>query len=991
MYAGGQGEDPFAEVDLLFAEKKYSEGIQKLNEILEENPELFEEVQERNALYLEVQKAISGLEEGIIEDIKNENPEGIFEKIGAIRDLDPQPNEYRATVLNDYLYEAAIIVNKAQVDEIMDEALSLIREDRYWDAIALYGTGLDVGRDIFETTGYSDLAKEGVQALKEELERTLVEFDNTEEPFLSAASTLETAVAGGSITAISNAVDSLSLTLTALAEYRNTVGRYNSTIQEARASLRLEREDNRDVAYLRYMQGYLVGRESVDGEGVLPILDTLWSELYTSAETRVTDYFVQTWETAKRTYDRGNWDESTFELQQVVRAAPVMAKMVSLGTMYVLPDSGYTITDAEGELVEDTYNKIVYAKGRAGISEEYIQAIPVLQNAGTLTSISDFASVGQMLSRRRQIEDSVAELNTALTSVQDEAGYFIDLDEKGVATADEQELFSALETRVLNTINAAEDFDVSLAARIADARIEDLVEDFDPVSERVEEGRRLVEGVLTTASGVVLSEDAPEDAKAQAILKKYPNQGRVVLLETRSDLNELERSTATILSNLERDKQYVLSDSRMISSLNVGNDLADDIDELQNEVFDLIALAEQKIRLADRYREEAYQYIEDGREAIEAEDFDAAKNYLTLSSNAALESISHRQDEEFSSEIDTQVAALTEEINAALVRIVVRDVDQLVSQAQQLYGRQQYEAAEGALLQAQSKWALIYSEPDFYIEYYLSLVQTALSVQTGREIPETDSLYREMRQYLNYALADYKEAEILLAARDRVGAQRKLREVSENLRVVLQQYPYNEEANILNWRIKRIEDIDEYNRDLREVVNEARVAINTPTAGDAYTQLQTIKKLEPEYPGLDDLIYQAEINLGLRAPPQTEEKRNLALDLYNEALEIYNTGDREDYSEALDRLNQALVIEPEYTDARELRNTINSEKGGTVTTTLSSSEDMQFYLQAVKLVGDNRPEQALPIIRRLWNNEANRNYKGLVDLKSSVERALGVN
>jgi len=124
-------------------------------------------------------------------------------------------------------------------------------------------------------------------------------------------------------------------------------------------------------------------------------------------------------------------------------------------------------------------------------------------------------------------------------------------------------------------------------------------------------------------------------------------------------------------------------------------------------------------------------------------------------------------------------------------------------------------------------------------------VQTALSVQTGRDIPETDSLYREMRQYLNYALADYKDAEALLAARDAVGAQRKLKEVSDNLRIVLQQYPYNEEANLLNWQIKRIEDIDGYNRDVRDAVNSARASLNTAAAADGYSKLQTIQKLEP--------------------------------------------------------------------------------------------------------------------------------------------------
>jgi len=988
--AGGQGEDPFAEVDLLFSEKRYSEGIQKLNEILQENPELFEEVQVRNEVYLEVQKAISELEEGIIEDIKNENPEGIFEKIGAIRDLDPQPNEYRAAVLTDYLYEAAIIVNKAQVDEIMDRALAAIREGEYWQAIEIYSSGLDVGREIFETSDYGELAINSVISLRTELEAALLDFEATGDVLDNAAAAFDLAMETGSIAAIAGSVDLIYQDLKDLAEYRNTIKSYESTLEDARASMRLQREDNRDIAYLRYLSYYLTGRETVEDEGVLPILDSLWSETYASVENKMNTYFVQLYDSARSTFERGDWDASIGGFRQVVQAAPVAAKTASLGTVYVTPGPDYTVEDADRDRLQNVYDKIVYIRGRQRISSEHIQSIPVLQEANTLNRISDFASVGQLQSRRIQIAGAVEDLDSALASLRDEAGYFIDQETKGIATQDEQALFTELETRISNSITESRDFDISLAVRIADSRISPLVDDFDPLEERVKEGRRLVEGVLTTATGLELPDDVTEDVRAQAILKKYPDRGRIVLLEARSALIGLRRDTDTVLAGLESDKEYVLSDTRMIGSLETGRSLANDIDELEGEVFDLIASAEEGIRLANNYRDEAYDYIAGAEESIQVEDFTGAKSFLTLASNAALESIAYRQDDLFAADIDNSVATLTDDINAALVRIIVQEVDGLVSQAQQLYGRQEYDAAEGALLQAQSRWASIYSEPDFYIEYYLSLVQTALSVQTGRDIPETDSLYREMRQYLNYALADYKEAEVLLAARDRVGAQRKLDEVSENLRVVLQQYPYNEEANILNWRIKRIEDIDEYNRDIRDAVNEARVAINTPAAADAYSELQTIKRLEPGYPGLDDLIYQAEINLGLRTPPQTVEKTNLATDLYAEALDLYNTGNSGNYQDALDRLNQALVINPNYADARELRNTINAEKGGTVTTTLSSSEDMQFYLQAVKLVGDNRPEQALPIIRRLWNNEANRNYKGLIDLKSSVERTLGV-
>ena len=990
VYSGGTREDPFAEVDLLFSEKKYEEAILILNDILDEYPELFDEIQQRNEVYLGVQQEISNLEEGIIEDIKNENPEGIFDKINAIRQLNPQPNEYRAAVLDDYLYEAAIIVNKARVDEIMDEALPLARSGDYWGAVALYMTGLEIGRDIFEESGYGTFAVDGVASLKSGVRSAADKFDGIRGSFEESVTAFNASFREESVTALSTGADGLYTSLKNLARVRSEVKSYDTVLQDIRSGLRLQRDDNRDIAYLRYLREYLTGREDVDQEGFLSLLDLLWKETYTSAESRMSDYFANAFDAALSDYESGNWNTAAERFNDVVSIAPVMSKIASLATTYVLPGPDYALTDDDRALLNTAVDETIFARGRERISNEYISAIPLLEQAGTLTGLSDTSSVGLLQSRRRQIETTLDAFETSLTSAEIEGSYFRELESAGVDAADETTLFTDLETRLSDAVASLRDKDVTFAARIAATQVEELIREFDPIAGRIDEGAKLVEGILTSSAGLEVSADAADEVRSQAILKKYPDQGRVILLEARSDLNGVRRNTTTVLTTLENDKQYVLSDGRMQPPLDAGDDLSEDIDELVAHVGDLIALASEEIRLADAARENAYQYISDATQSIEAEDFTGARAFLTAASGAALESISHRQDDEFAFEIDASVASLTTEINAALVRIVVEEVDALVSSAQQSYGRQEYESAEGSLLQAQSRWASVYSEPDFYIEYYLSLVQTALSVQTGREIPQTDSLYREMRQYLNYALADYKEAERLLSAQDRIGAQRKLDEVSNNLRIVLQQYPYNEEANILNWRITKIEDIDKYNRDIRDAVNSARIEVNTPAAADAYSELQTIKKLEPGYPGLDELIFEAEINLGLRAAPQTVERRNLALELYNEALDLYNTGDLGRFDDALDRLNQALVINPAYADARGLRNTINSEKGGTIATTLSSSEDMQFYLQAVKLVGDDRTEQALLIIRRLWNNEANRNYKALVDLKATVERSLGV-
>ena len=101
VYAGGGAEDPFAEVKLLFAEKKYAEAMPLLSEILKDNPDLYDEVDTYYQTFLVIRKEISSLEEGIIDDIKNENPEGIFEKIGLMRELEPFPDESNRDIRQD--------------------------------------------------------------------------------------------------------------------------------------------------------------------------------------------------------------------------------------------------------------------------------------------------------------------------------------------------------------------------------------------------------------------------------------------------------------------------------------------------------------------------------------------------------------------------------------------------------------------------------------------------------------------------------------------------------------------------------------------------------------------------------------------------------------------------------------------------------------------------------------------------------------------------
>ena len=989
MCARGNSEDPFAEADLLYSEKRYAEAIALLKQILLDDPELFDDAQPRYNIYLEIKRRISDLEEGIVDDIKDENPAGIFEKIGLIMELEPYPDDIRAAVLDDYRYEAGTIVNIGVVNEIMDRALILLAEDQYWDAVALYSTGLDIGRTIFEDTGYDSITTGTVMAARDGVEASAGAFVADQARLESAVGKLNDDFKNGSVAAVSAGVDELYDNLVELLNLRAAVSSYAQRIQETRTGLRQIRDDNRDIAYLRYLGTLVSGREGVEGEGIIAVMEGVWDESWRNLDVQAISFLRGLFESGQTAFGNRDWDDATERYEAVIAAAPVTTKALSLRSALVAPDEGYGFSGDEKAFIDETIDLFLYASGRERIAAQYLDAIPRLARAESIDVNLAFDPVGTLQARRREIESTLASLGEAIASVDSGAEHFLGIAASGVDAAEEIELFVELGALLASTAADARRLDISIASRIADVRIGELVTRFDPFEERTEEARKLVEGTLYSSAGREVPADASEEERAQAILKRYPDQGRIALLGIRGDLGSFQRTTDTVVATLGVDKNYVLADDGVTSSLAKGAGLQSRIRSLDSQLNELIAQALEEIRLAEEFRDQAYTYLDNAERAIASDNFVNGQNYLTAATRSMLESISHQQNDAFAAEIDSRVAALTEGINRQAIATDIQEVNELVAAAQQSFGRQEYESAEGSLLSAQARWATINTNPDAVIEHWLAVVQAAMSVQVGLQISETDPTYREMRQYLNFALADYSEAEQLLEDNDRVGALKKLEEVETSLRVVLQRYPNNEEANLLNWWITKIEDIDKYNREIRDLINAARRDVDTPSVAEAYRNLQTIRKLEPDEPEIADLIYQAEITLGLRAPPKTEETVNLAAILYEEALELYESGDETQLDAALDRLSEAIIIDSGYDAAKELRNTINTERGGYVTNTLATTEDLQFFLQAVKLFQEEQAGQALIIIIRLWSNPDNRNYEALIDLRAKVYRATG--
>ncbi|MAG14013.1 MAG: hypothetical protein CMN78_05400 [Spirochaetales bacterium] len=329
---------------------------------------------------------------------------------------------------------------------------------------------------------------------------------------------------------------------------------------------------------------------------------------------------------------------------------------------------------------------------------------------------------------------------------------------------------------------------------------------------------------------------------------------------------------------------------------------------------------------------------------------------------------------------------LNRRINDAEIFIVIAEVRTLINSARTLYSRQEYQFAQRDLLDAQAQWATVKTEPQQEVEYWLDIVRTALLAKIGRDISDRDPLFQVMRQHLNYAQENYLGALNLLESRARIDALRKLDDVEKNLLNVLARYPYNDEANILNWKVLEIRDPDKYARDFSELIASARRNLSE-NVSQAYNDLQTVKLISPGFADLDELILNAEYALGIKTRPPDPVKTRQSVDFYAQAAELVESGDDEDLSAALELLDRALREDPDNAQAQDLKDTISAQLGGNVATSLAS-EDMRFYLQAVQLFLDNKAGEALLITNKLMQNPNNRNYPDLVNLQERIKASL---
>ena len=203
-------------------------------------------------------------------------------------------------------------------------------------------------------------------------------------------------------------------------------------------------------------------------------------------------------------------------------------------------------------------------------------------------------------------------------------------------------------------------------------------------------------------------------------------------------------------------------------------------------------------------------------------------------------------------------------------------------------------------------------------------------------------------------------------------------------------YPLNRTASLFALRIQQVLNPSGFATLFAERVKMAQANYKIPEKRQsAYTDLLDLHEIDPSYPGLAALIYETEIDLGIRRRPQDRTAIVKATSLTKRAQGIMETAGRDEVKlrSALSLVDQAISLDPNNDAALLLKDRIQIAIGGETLIVLSS-EDEAKYQKAVAALQDNNLVTANALVEELLQKSSNKNSSKIIDLQKKIRALL---
>jgi len=1022
-------------IERLIRQTDYSEALRQLNIYIEQKPEYFDNAQRLIKIIMNRRKQYSVLAEEAIKS-STENPEDHetpAKIILQMRSIEKNPPAEIKRMI-DLLEEMHLFKYYAYLfDSIQEESSALSQNGDYFGAIdKIRAEGFDIYKDEF----YNQAEEiEGLEQTVSDMEAVLARLNSAIDRYKDNSLHKEfDNITAQLLTAIKRSDYEQSRLLfpeflriySSYSDLRNEVYKCGIDVSALYEIVKEADSSVTDASYLPFMQRFILGIQSQEDSGILGAIDCKYRINLESIKNAVEEV-VKAYNTnylselpADILSDSVDYarlsDQSIFVLpvQQFASLGKDVNALYSLlNTELEMPLGRYPSYDIsldyEYELAQKTtqlLNNTQEFKKERQLQQQLLAQKESVNAAQLVTDLFDSVSrMSQVLGVKSQLLPSYFEwgqsYNQAYELYQSDTGsqdYTMDWSEH---TKLYLSYLDSLFEESASTITGSWEIITQTYKNDADSCVEAL--------EKLQNGAKLYSnGFNEHISQAVYSDISSSAQKELEYIQSLPAQTSPLYFypELENNIYAYLQTSAEGYTEDLREKQNALSEN-----LNAHEDwqsnqdlvalVEDAVDYIQQSISRIglmsvnagLAMEENQLKLDEAAYAKNYadSVIEEAKEAYNEGDLDKAEKLLLEASESYAESLSLADSNELRSSADSIKTELGAKIMDAKNERVIKESRTLYTQAREALNYDRYDDAETYINAAINKWAETHTEENPEFTDFLELVNTAVSMKTGRVLLPSDPLYAEMSQLLSIAYQYYDEGEACIKNKDTSGAEEALNSAVENLNKFKAVYPLNQEASLLLLKIDRLRDPAKFEEEFEQKVETAIAqSKNKDTMSQAYNTLTDYYNLEPDYPGLKNILYNLEIELGMRQRPVDNSAASRSTRLTNQAeRQFNNAGSNESkLNAALDLVNEALKLNPNNSAAQALKDRISLKIGSSSVIVLSSS-DQNLLTQAKKAYQAGNIDSANTFMLRLLNsNPDNIKVKEVADLNNKIKSQL---
>lgn len=983
------------EIDALIKQTDYDKALESLSAYMKKYPERLDMAQRRVDSIMKARSYYTRLANELIDVMENE-PENAEKKLAIIKELESlekNPTQEHLAFIKQAKSAAEFTYYRAQFRRIMEEAAKNARAQKYAEALSILQSGFYMYRDEFYEENSGETAKSVTQTVAG-LEAACQSYLSARQSVNDAYKAFVQAVESGNYQSASRAKGAFFARMEEFSAVRNRVFASGERLEGVFSELKKKNPELTEASYLSFMSRFSLGIASIQDSGVLGTLDYEWSWLLENSKSAVR-------KAVRKKFDEG-LQNAPLQKAMEPSFSPEWARFseAELFASLALEVNGLDrLRNARGGTNLGGSSPL-YARGMDAAKEF---------SSGTKSSVDNLNDYKAAAARLLAVKEPEDILQNAREGNAYSAELLSIISALGQSERKAREALSrqwyldykkAFEGQGADSPSAGTDKKGAAAAKIISPSFQDKTPDFKNVMDFYQGVNGLAESFAVSKGGETLKKlDGHAEALASLVSSNYQNlyseAGR--LLEEHYPAEAVQKVEG-VQKSIASDKALLLGARKNLASLpdseSQGKKKIDEavlaLDQWSAQGTSVLASARQEILLAQSAQTQADEMFKRAQGNYRSENFTAARNALQRARELYNESLSHQESAALRASSDKKLADLGQLINDSENKIVVTEVRALKTRAKNEYYAGNFESAESLLNRAQSRWAVTNVEEDEEIKNLMLLVQNALSMKTGREIKPTAPLYPEMSQILSNARQYFDQGAKLMKEGKRDEALAILGEAKKKLQELQLVYPLNQEAALLTLRIDELTDPKQFNESFARRVQAARQSAKMPaTQQQGYSDLLDLAQIRPDYPGLKKLIYDVEIEIGVRQKPVDQNALRRSAALTQEAQKLYNSarGNESVLRQALGRLDQAIALNPNNESAITLKDRIQIAVGGKAAVVLSSADEAS-YNQAIQELRANNVVGAYTIVERLLQNPANRRSSKILDLQKQVQARM---